>query len=209
MTGSGSTTPPQTVRAFLAIELPDGGRSALAALVAELDAARLPYMRTMRPENIHLTIKFLGDVPATQTEAIITAVSKAAAACSPFKLEFGAVGVYPSPGRARVLWVGLKGDRAPLIDLHARVESTLASLGFEREARPYSPHLTVARIGDRASASGRQRAVKVLHDAEFQEGLPLTVGSIVLMRSELSREGALHYPLARSPLRETLPRDTP
>ncbi len=209
MTGASPTTPRDTVRAFLAVELPDEARSALAALVAELDVARLRYMRTVRPESIHLTIKFLGDVPATQTEAITTAVSKGAAACRPFKLELGAVGVYPSPGRARVLWVGLEGDMAQLIDLHGQVEKALASLGFGPEARPYNPHLTVARIGDRASASDRRRAAQVLQGAEFRKGVPLAVGSIVLMRSELGREGARHYPLARIPLRETLRRDTP
>ena len=200
---------PETVRAFLAVELPLEARSALAAVVAGLDAARLRHLRTVRPESIHLTIRFLGEVPAAQTAAIAAAVSEPAADWTPFELELGGVGAYPSPGRARVLWVGLAGDLARLIDLHGEVADVLASLGFAREARPYSPHLTVARIGDRASASDRRQAVKVLHGLEFQQGLPFSAGSVDLMKSELRREGARHYPLARISFGATLRRDTP
>ena len=195
-------------RTFVAVSLPPEILGDLQAAVRSLSELGLSG-RGVRRSAMHLTLKFLGDVPATQTEAITAAVSKPANAWRPFELKLGAVGVYPSPGRARVLWVGLAGDLAPLVDLQHEVENALTCLGFEREARPYSPHLTVARIGDRASASDRRRALNVLHGVELREGPPFAVGSIVLMKSELSREGARHYPLTRIPLGDTLRRDTP
>ena len=160
----------EVVRAFVAIELGDDAGSALAVLVSRLREARIRALRPVRPEGIHLTLKFLGNVPRARLDSIATEVSKAVSKSMPFALELGGVGVFPDRSRARVLWVGVGGDVPSLIDLQSEVEKAMSGLGFERERRPYSPHLTVARVNDRASASDRRMAAEALFAARFQAG---------------------------------------
>ena len=194
----------EVVRAFVAIELGDAAGSALAALVSQLREARIRAIRPVRPEGIHLNLKFLGNVPRSRIDAIATGVSKAVATSRTFALELGGVGVFPDRSRARVLWVGVGGDVPSLIDLQSEVEEAMSGLGFERERRPYSPHFTVARINDRASASDRRMAAEALFSARFPTGQRIAVTAVVFMQSTLGREGASYRRLAHFPLSEIL-----
>ena len=147
----------QPVRAFVAIELPDRAKDALARVVGELRAAQLGGLRAVRPEGIHLTLKFLGDVPADRIDAIGAAAERAAGHHTPFALLLSGVGAFPSGRAPRVLWAGIAGDLDSLGALQASVDGCLADLGFARERRAFNPHLTLARLRDSALPTSTPR----------------------------------------------------
>ena len=111
---------PDDIRAFLAIQLPDDVTAALGHLADQIARTGIGGLRPVRPENMHLTLKFFGDVNARQVEAIIDIVTHTAKSIRPFTLRLGNVGAYPNNRSPRVLWVGLDGDVAPLQDAHRR-----------------------------------------------------------------------------------------
>ena len=184
----------------MAIELPPEVKAALADLAAQLDRANLRGLRLVRPQGIHLTLKFLGDLPADEVEPVAEAVSQIAKEHSPFTLALGGPGVFPDRDVPRVLWVGIEGDPAPLMALHLSVEKSLAALGFPRDNRGFSPHLTVARIRDGTSERDRKRAVEALFSAGTGLGLQIDVGEVSLMQSTLSPDGARYARIASAPL---------
>ncbi len=195
----------QPVRAFVAIELPDRAKDALARVVGELRAARLGGLRAVRPEGIHLTLKFLGDVPADRIDAIGAAAERAARQHAPFALELSGVGAFPSGRAPRVLWAGIAGDLDGLGALQASVDGCLADLGFARERRAFNPHLTLARLRDSASREERSRALCVLRAAQPREAMSLDVDAIALFQSTLTPGGAVYRRLLRVPLAGACP----
>ena len=187
-----------SVRAFVAIELPDRARTALAELVEQLKRARVRGLRPVSPTGIHLTLKFLGDVPVTQVESIAAEIRRAASGQRSFSVVLDGVGVFPKRGEPRVLWVGLDGDLPALLALHQAVEDSLERLGYARERRDFSPHLTVARIRDGTPSDERRRAREALLSATaFDSGLRIDVDHVSLMQSILLPEGAKYLRLAR------------
>ena len=191
----------QTVRAFLAVELPPSVKAALAALTEELGRTAVRGLRLARTEGVHLTLKFLGDIPQDQVVPIVAAASSAVQEHDGFTLELGSVGVFPSRASPRVLWVGIEGEVERLLALHRRIDDALAALGFARESRAFTPHLTVARMRVGAPASDRRIAAEALFSAGVESGLSLDVDSVSLMRSLLLPSGAVYEPLAKIPLR--------
>ena len=189
-----------SIRAFLAIELPPQVKDALASLVEEIGRADIPGLRLVRPEGIHLTLKFLGDVPVDQVDSIVAALSQIAGEHRPFTLRLGGVGVFPNRSSARVLWVGVEGEITPVLSLQRQIETALAALGFPRERRRFSPHLTVGRIRDGTSRADRRRAAEALCSAQLEPGLRIVGDSAVLMRSILLPSGAVYERLASAPL---------
>jgi 2'-5' RNA ligase len=188
------------VRAFVAIELPAHVRETLAGLARSLESENIEGLRTVRPEAIHLTLRFLGDVPASRIASIEAALRGAVEDQPGFSLELSGVGVFPERGAPRVLWAGLAGDLAGLATLHTRVEETLEPLGFPAERRLFHPHLTVARIRDRAPSTDRLRARDALSSADIGRTGPMRVEAVSLMQSILRREGAEYRRLASIPL---------
>ena len=138
-------------RVFIAVHLPEPQLATLELTVADLRKHGLPKVRWVRPEGIHLTLKFLGNIPASQIEAITVRMTVAAQESFPFRLALGTLGVFPNARKARVLWCGVDGDMALLSDLQLRTETALGSLGYPPENRLFSPHLTLGRVreGDR------------------------------------------------------------
>ena len=188
------------VRAFLAIELPGSVKAALARVVAELRAARLGGLRLVRPEGIHLTLKFLGDVPVNRIDAIGAAAERAAGRHAPFTLSLSGVGAFPGGRAPRVLWAGIAGDLDSLRTLQSSVDGSLAQLGFARERRAFNPHLTLARMRDSASREDRSRALCVLRAAQPEEALAFDVDATALFQSTLGPGGAVYRRLLRAPL---------
>ena len=186
----------RTIRAFLAVELPEAVTAALGELVGALSAADLRGVRLVRPEGIHLTLKFLGDIDEDQVGPIAGAVSRIVETQPPLAVELGDAGAFPDGQRPRVLWVGLTGETGPLLRLQADIAESLVPLGFERERRPFSPHLTVARIRDGTTLLDRRRASDALSAAPFRRGLSVPVESVSLMRSILRPGGAEYERLA-------------
>lgn len=146
----------------------------------------------MAPEGWHLTLAFLGSVEETRVDAIASALLPIAAAASPMRLSVEGLGTFGGGRRPRVLWAGIGGESQRLVDLASEVRRALAPLGFAEEARPFSPHLTLARArhprGDVELAACRDRyADGGWGSFELRE--------IVLYRSELSQQGARYTPL--------------
>ena len=194
-----------TIRAFIAIELSPEVKSALADLVEKLRRAHVPGLRLVRPEGIHLTLKFLGNVPEDQVEPIVAAVSRVAQSHRAIALELGDAGAFPNQDASRVLWVGVEGDLMPLVSLQKQVDAALASLGFARDKRDFSPHLTVARIRDGTSSTDRRQAAEALLSAGIGTGFRIEVSSVSLIQSTLLPDGAVYDRLATMPLAGGLP----
>lgn len=180
---------PDDIRAFLAIQLPYDVTTALGHLADQVSQAKVSGLKPVRPENIHLTLKFFRNINARQVDSIVESVTQTVKNVRPFSLRLGSVGAYPNNRSPRVLWVGLDGDVAPLQDVHRRIETALGQVAIEPDTREFRPHLTIARIRDRASHTERRRAAEALYSAEFQSGLAVPVDRINLIRSILLPEG--------------------
>ena len=184
------------IRAFIALELPDAARRTLAELQDALGHALAP-VRWVRHEGIHLTLKFLGDIPEGRVAEIGPALAAAIQGQRPLKLVIKGLGIFPGVRKARVIWAGLGGETADLIDLHQKVDAALASLGFDREGRPFKAHLTLGRFKKAPSAPA---LVAALEDRSDYPPCRLSAHRVVLYRSELRPQGARYTPLVHAVL---------
>ena len=180
----------EDIRAFIAIELPDEIKVKLDQLEGQLKARRL-NAKWVAPESIHLTLKFLGNISVDSVPNIQEVMEEAALGVPPFRIGVGGVGVFPNPQRVQVIWAGLNGDLDKLIELQKLVDTGLSKLGFVPESRPFTAHLTVARIRDEARPTEREAAGKLAEATPF-EAPSFTVETISLMRSQLRREGPIY-----------------
>ncbi|MFC1980523.1 RNA 2',3'-cyclic phosphodiesterase, partial [Chloroflexota bacterium] len=180
------------VRSFIAIELPDELKLRLARLQAQLKLGEPYSVKWVDPESIHLTLKFLGYVVADKIIDINGAMQKACQGISPFNLEVKELGVFPNLRRVQVAWVGMSGQIDRLCQLQQKIESSLAPLGFAPESRRFTPHLTLARLRERASLDERQRFGQLIADTGFEEIFTFEVDAISLMSSQLTRGGAIY-----------------
>ncbi len=188
------------MRAFVAIELSDDTKRALTALIQSLRGRRIDGLRLVRPEGIHLTLKFLGNVEASRAPRIADALVTASARHTPFRLTLADPGFFPNAARARVLWIGVGGDLRPLRDLQRDVDETLATLGFAAEKRPFNSHLTIARMRDSAARADRRRAADALAAYPLPHGIVVSANAVCLMQSELRPGGAVYTRIAHAPL---------
>jgi 2'-5' RNA ligase len=186
----------ESVRLFVAVLLPDAWLALLGGIQQDLRQAGLD-LRYVRPEGIHLTLKFLGETPVERVGAIEEALADAATGVRPFRLRLGGLGTFGSSRRPRVVWAGIEGDRERLGELFAGVERALHRMGVPLEGRAFNPHLTLARVPDQMSGGDAARIVPVL---EHRTALPApehTVDSFALMRSQLGPGGARYAALNR------------
>lgn len=189
-----------TIRVFLGIEPSTALSNALAHLLDSLARAELPGLRLVRTEAIHLTLNFLGDTDREKIEAVVDSLSRVAQAHDPFELELGGPGVFPDRGSPRVLWAGVEGELPELAALQKESEDALTTLGFVRDTRPFSPHLTLGRFRDGTSLSDRRRAAETLFSTALPHGTSMRVSSLSLIRSRLLPDGAVYERLAALPL---------
>jgi len=133
------------IRTFIAIEIPEEIRARLAALQEEWKKERA-QVTWVKPDNIHLTLKFLGDVPEEKMESVQQGVRRATEGLTPFTVAVKTVGTFPSWKRPRVLWVGIEETTGKVSALASRIEDEMTKLGFEKEDRPFSAHLTLGRV---------------------------------------------------------------
>ena len=183
----------ETVRAFVAADLPPEVVTELARLVSALAEERVRGLRTVRPEGVHLTLKFLGGVPHGEVPALSSAISSVVRRYRPFTLKVEGFGAYPGNHSPRVLWAGVSGPDQ-LVRLRGDIEESLTSLGFAADSRRWSPHLTLARIRDGTSKRDRQTAWNALSSLRpiSQE---TTVSSVSLVASRLTPRGAVYSTL--------------
>ena len=187
-------------RVFCAIELPHEVREKVLAPSTRLRKA-LPeaHASWSKVDNIHLTLKFLGDIPESQVENLSTAAANASRGLDSFPIRVKGSGVFPTRGQPRVLWIGIEDLQGKLAELYRRLEGECARAGFHKEPRPFHPHLTLARLRKPASA-------RALADAHLQmefEPLELTVSELLVIRSELSSAGSKYTTITRRPLTKT------
>ncbi len=182
----------EQVRSFIAIELPDELNLRLSQLQARLKSDSQPWVKWVDPYSIHLTLKFLGNVAVSRIGEVTAAMKDAAGEISPFRLEVKELGAFPNLRRVQVVWVGFSGELDKLARLQQQIEESLAHLGFTRESRPFTPHLTLARVRDRASFEERQLFGRVIANAGPEMDYTFAVNSISLMKSQLTREGAIY-----------------
>jgi RNA 2',3'-cyclic 3'-phosphodiesterase len=190
------------VRAFIALELPEAARRALVTLQSRLKQERLA-VRWVRPEGIHLTLKFLGDIPMEQIDPIGRALSVAIKGYGPLRLSIKGLGVFPGVRKARVIWAGLIGETAALLDLQAAVEEALAAAGFPRDRRRFKAHLTLGRF---KKAPPPPVLVTLLERCSDDAPCDLPLARVVLYRSELRPQGARYTPLLSASLDSDLPK---
>ncbi|TET26812.1 MAG: RNA 2',3'-cyclic phosphodiesterase [Dehalococcoidia bacterium] len=192
----------EQVRSFIAIELPDELKAGLAQLEDRLKSPELPSVKWVNPSAIHLTLKFLGNIATSRVEEITTAIQAASKGIAPFHLEVGGLGAFPNLRRAQVVWVGIGGEVEGLGKLQQRIESRLVPLGFAAESRSFTPHLTLARLRQQASKDEQQRLGQLIAGTKFDKVYTIKVASIKLMKSQLTREGAIYSRLSSVELKE-------
>ena len=149
-------------------------------------------IRWLTGENMHITVRFIGNVAEGRVDAVMAAL-RASLAIAPFEIVLGACGVFPPSGPPRVIWIGLASGLPSLRTMHEEFDRRLAPLGFEPESRAFTAHLTLARITD-----APRRATKAIRDA-VQAVVPAparyTVASATVFESRLSPRGATYLPL--------------
>jgi len=182
----------EQIRSFIAIELPEEARKGLARLRKELERDEHKFVKWVDPGGIHLTLKFLGNIPSKRVREITEAIEEAAQGIYPFHLEIGGLGAFPSLRQARVFWVGISGEVDKLSRLQQNIDSALAVLGFSKEERSFVPHLTLARIRQGASPLERRSLGELVGSTIFEDKYHVKVESISLMRSQLTPAGAIY-----------------
>jgi len=182
------------MRAFIAVEGSVELRDAIADLEAELDE-RVPNARWVPPENLHLTVRFLGNTEENMVDALTEDVRSAVATCPPFSLSFRGIGLFPSPRRPRVISVLIPAPPRELEELYRKVEAAAIAHGFPPESRAFRPHLTFARLkkNTRALRGIEER----LANRSFGEAW---VREVIVFESVLRRSGAVYHARARLPL---------
>ncbi|WP_029459496.1 RNA 2',3'-cyclic phosphodiesterase [Solidesulfovibrio alcoholivorans] len=183
-----------TVRAFVGIALPEACRALAARLGKGVAALSRGPASPVREATVHLTLKFLGDVPTAGPDGIdAVAAALGAVVFAPFALRFGGGGFFPDMVRPRVVWAGLAAGAPECQALAARVDAALAPCGIAPEARPYRPHLTLARLREPGRGGDWPGALTLLTDAVWPE---TPVAAMTLWRSLLSPAGARHEVMA-------------
>ncbi len=191
----------EMIRSFVAIELDAGIQEALGQLERRLKQAPLGRLgRWVAPECIHLTLKFLGDVPAERVPEIAQAIKMASAGTAPFEIAVAGLGCFPNATRARVIWVGIEEPSGALASLQAALERELARLGFKPEGRGFTPHLTLARVRDMAQNHERAELGAWVKQQNVGTLATMRVREVSLMQSVLQPAGAIYTRLSASPL---------
>ncbi|HWC77257.1 MAG TPA: RNA 2',3'-cyclic phosphodiesterase [Blastocatellia bacterium] len=185
----------EEIRTFICIEIPQSVRKLIGELQSTLKqiGAQVSWVK---PDNIHLTLKFLGDVEAGSIEKVIRASERATGFRNQFHVEVGGAGCFPSPRHPKVLWVGLVNLPDQLRNLHEAIESELEREGFPREGKSFKPHLTIGRV---RAAQGASRVAEELIQTAFPS-TAFPVRELIVMRSQLNPAGSVYTPLAVIPL---------
>ncbi len=185
------------MRLFIAIELPPEIKQGIAKVQEQLRETGANAGWT-RPEGLHLTLKFLGEISEEKASVIMAALTGAAEGSGKLNLEVAGAGAFPNEKNPRVLWLGVTGDVEKLGSLQAAVENAMTGLGFEREERTFSPHLTLARIKFPKPRDNWQQKIESIRNVKLGG---FEAGHISMMKSELKREGAVYTEVGRVELK--------
>ena len=190
----------QTLRVFIATAISGEAYRALEQVIAGLRQEIPSGVTWVKPEGIHLTLKFLGNVKREPLSRLQKAVTSGVIAHSPFRLYLSGSGVFPNRRRPRVLWAGVQGELEALGDLRHTVENAAVGVGFPPEERPFSPHLTLGRVRRDASDALLARISAAVAAVDLPYSGPWQVRSVQTMRSVLHPTGAQYTALESAPL---------
>ncbi len=183
------------MRLFVAIELDEKVRSALAELQGSLKRA-CDGVRWIPAHQLHLTARFLGDVPDAEAGGVGEAIARAGGASKPFAFELSGCGCFPTRGGVRIVWVGINEPSGALADCVEAVNRELELLDFERERRPFSAHITIGRVREDRSGRRIRSGVEAMDFGPFEQ----QVKTLTLMQSVLSPQGPTYTPVTAAAL---------
>lgn len=173
------------MRAFIAIKIPDPIKEEISKFQKGL--RDIQDIKWVAPENIHLTLKFLGEIKEEQIENIGKVIKTSIQDTKPFNISFGALGGFPNLSRPRVLWIGIKEGKEKLARFMDKLDKEISKLGFEQEARESIPHLTIGRV----KKNWHSRPV-LLNQQQSFDYPPFTVDKVYLIKSELTPGGPIY-----------------
>ena len=184
------------MRAFIALELPVNIRDSISQLQQRLrqSGAKVSWVK---PENFHLTLRFLGDVTAQQIVMLTEELPDACTASPPLQLSIGELGFFPNARRPGVVWVGLTAETGDLSGLQQAIESAAQRIGLKPENKHFHAHITLARIRDHRRAG---TLIDAVHAEEDFTGDAFTIGNVALFSSELNPKGAIYHRIKEFPL---------
>ncbi len=186
------------IRAFIAIELDSGVKTELEKLQRRMRAEPISgVVRWVSPGGIHLTMKFLGDMEAERAPHVLAALKTACAGVAPFDLAVRGAGCFPNFQRPNVIWAGLVGQVQVATLLAQRVEDECARLGFDPDDRPFSPHLTLGRIGREVDYNERRQVGEMVRRMDIAMTGVIHADAVRLFRSELKPSGSVYTPLGQ------------
>lgn len=183
----------ETFRAFIAVDMP----ASVKSFLSETQEALKLYgfrVKWVRPQNIHLTLKFLGNIATTDTDKIVEAMTLAARDCPVVALVAKGIGVFPDVRRARVIWAALNGQLEILANLQRTLDDHLADLGFPRETRAFKSHLTLGRVKGKIPSARIKTAIDNLKKFESES---FEINQVVLFKSDLQPSGAVYTKVQR------------
>jgi RNA 2',3'-cyclic 3'-phosphodiesterase len=185
------------LRTFIALDLGKPIRDRLVGLQEKL-AADTSEVKWVEPDNLHVTLLFLGEVDQREIIDVCRAVERVAAELPAYPLTVGGVGCFPNARRPRILWAGVSAGAAETVTLHDALEQPLLELGcYRREQRKFTPHVTLGRIRGERSVDGLDKVI-AKHEA-WHVG-ETTIAEVHVMSSELTRDGPKYTVLSRAPL---------
>lgn len=190
-----------TLRAFIAIDLPQPIQESITKETARLQKSLGDkIIRWIPTHNIHLTLKFLGNIPETHVDFLKQILTKTADSNSVFDLQIQSIGSFPSLNLPRVIWLGVQSSRG-LISMQKNVEEGVTKLGYEKEARKFSPHLTLGRVKQNIHPSDLQKIRETLTNFQLGKIDPARVDSVHLYQSDLNTEGSIYTKLFSAKLK--------
>ncbi len=188
------------IRTFIAIELPDNIIDAIGNMQKKIGRYGLK-MRWIRPENIHITLKFLGDIDPEMIQSIESCLKKTGKENNPIQLLSRGIGVFPGLKRPRVLWAGIDGDTDILKKLQQSLDDLLSTIGIAKEKRPFKGHLTIGRFKGQADS---KKLISVIKTFSTFETDPFFAEALTLYQSNLKPSGAVYSKLAVIPLKRPI-----
>ena len=190
------TQPDATRRVFIALAIPTSAKSLLEEVVEPLVVQTHDQVRWVNIEGIHLTLKFLGNVDAVRIGPVAEAMCQVSLGTSPFRLVLSGMGMFPNEKRPRVIWSGVQGDLDSLGALQGRIEHQVSILGFSREKRAFSSHLTLGRVRENTGNDARRQIGAAVTACSMGPTESWQVDSVRLVQSHLTPGGATYTDLA-------------
>ena len=188
------------IRSFISLPISEQIRGILRITINEIDGVIQDKIRWVRPEGIHLTLKFMGDIKTDKIDALLLLLPEIATEVTPFELTLSELGCFPNNRRPRVLWAGVKGDLSILQNLHLAVDNVVEQVGLPRERRGFSPHLTLGRVRRNISEREVDQIGQIIGSTSLPNTPSWTNQTVDLMRTELDPEGSRHYLVGSFPM---------